>query len=484
MTAVVEGGPDASGQLGSRNRIVIGVLLVSTFVVFLNETLMGVALPVLMSDLQVEASVGQWLTAGFLLTTSVVIPVTGFLIRRVPTRTLFATAMLLFSAGTLLAAVAPGFGVLLAGRVVQAGGTAIMMPLLMTTVLTLVPPARRGALMGNISIVISVAPAIGPTVSGIVLDLFGWRYLFWVVLPIALAALVLGLRLITNVGETTSAPIDVVSVVLSALGFGGLVYGLSSLGHTGGTSTVVVWGAFGVGVAGLVAFVARQLVLQRTDRALLDLRTLRSRTFTIAGVMMMLTMGTLLGTAVLLPIYLQSVLVLEPFTTGLLLLPGGLLMGVLGPVVGRLYDRFGARPLLVPGTVATSAALWSATLFTADSSLLQVVGFHLLLSVGLAFVFTPLFAVGLGAVPPTLYPYGSAIFSTAQQLAGAAGVALLVSVLSVRSAALAAERVPLVEQTAGGVHAAFLVAATLSLFTIVGALLVRSPAPGGTPTAH
>jgi DHA2 family lincomycin resistance protein-like MFS transporter len=414
----------------------------------------------------------------------VVIPVTGFLIRRVPTRTLFATAMLLFSAGTLLAALAPGFGVLLAGRVVQAGGTAIMMPLLMTTVLTLVPPGRRGALMGNISIVISVAPAIGPTVSGIVLDLFGWRYLFWLVLPIALAALVLGLRLITNVGETTSAPIDVVSVVLSALGFGGLVYGLSSVGHSGGASSVVVWGAFAVGVAGLVAFVARQLVLQRADCALLDLRTFRSRTFTVASVMVMLTMGTLLGTAVLLPIYLQTVLVLEPLTTGLLLLPGGLLMGLLGPVVGRLYDRFGARALLVPGTVATSAALWSATLFTAESSLLQVVGFHLLLSVGLAFVFTPLFTAGLGAVSPTLYPYGSAIFSTAQQLAGAAGVALLVSVLSVRSSALAVEGVPLVESTAGGVHAAFLVAATLSLFTIVGALLVRGPAPGGTPTAH
>ncbi|WP_033441863.1 DHA2 family efflux MFS transporter permease subunit [Saccharothrix sp. NRRL B-16314] len=484
MTAVVEGGPDASGQLGSRNRIVIAVLLVSTFVVFLNETLMGVALPVLMTDLQVEASVGQWLTAGFLLTMSVVIPVTGFLIRRVPTRTLFATAMLLFSAGTLLAAVAPGFGVLLAGRVVQAGGTAIMMPLLMTTVLTLVPLGRRGALMGNISIVISVAPALGPTVSGIVLDLFGWRHMFWLVLPIALAALVLGLRLITNVGETTSAPIDVVSVVLSALGFGGLVYGLSSVGHSSGTSSVVVWGAFAVGVAGLVAFVARQLVLQRTDRALLDLRTFRSRTFTVASVMMMLTMGTLLGTAVLLPIYLQTVLVLEPLTTGLLLLPGGLLMGLLGPVVGRLYDRFGARALLVPGTAAASAALWAATMFTAESSLLQVVGFHLLLSVGLAFVFTPLFTAGLGAVSPELYSYGSAIFSTAQQLAGAAGVALLVSVLSVRSSALAAEGVPLVESTAGGVHASFLVAATLSLFTIIGALLVRGTALGGTPTAH
>jgi DHA2 family lincomycin resistance protein-like MFS transporter len=485
MAVVVEDGPDASGQLGSRDRVVIGVLLVSTFVVFLNETIMSVALPVLMTDLQVEASVGQWLTAGFLLTMSVVIPVTGFLIRRLPTRTLFATAMVLFSAGTLLAAVAPGFGVLLAGRVVQAGGTAIMMPLLMTTVMTLVPPVRRGALMGNISIVISVAPAIGPTVSGIVLDLFGWRYMFWLVLPIALAALTLGLRWITDVGESTSAPIDLPSVVLSALGFGGLVYGLSSVGHSAGsTSPVVVWVAFAAGVVGLAAFVVRQLVLQRTDRALLDLRTLRSRTFTLASVMMMLMMATLLGTAVLLPIYLQTVLMLEPLTTGLLLLPGGLLMGVLGPVVGRMYDRFGARALLVPGTVAVSAALWSTTLFTAGSSLLQVVGFHLLLSTGLALAFTPLFTSGMGAVEPRLYSYGSAIFSTGQQLAGAAGVALLVSVLSVRSSALAAEGVPLVEQTAGGVHAAFLVAATLSLFAIVGAFLVRDSAPAGRLPAH
>ncbi|TQM36795.1 DHA2 family efflux MFS transporter permease subunit [Pseudonocardia cypriaca] len=477
--------PAASGQLGARDRAMIGVLLVSTFVVLLNETIMSVALPVLMADLQVGASVGQWLTAGFLLTMSVVIPITGFLIRRVPTRTLYAAAMLLFSTGTLLAAVAPGFGVLLAGRVVQAGGTAIMMPLLMTTVMTLVPPGRRGALMGNLSVVISVAPAIGPTVSGIVLDLLGWRYMFWLVLPIALTVLVLGMRRLTNIGEPTAAPIDVVSVVLSALGFGGLVYGLSSIGHAvGGASPVVVWVAFAIGVVGLAAFVARQLVLQRSDRALLDLRTFTSRTFTAASALMMLMMATLLGTSTMLPIYLQNVLMLEPLVTGLLLLPGGVLMGVLGPVVGRLYDRFGARALLVPGTVATSAALWSTTLFTADTSLLQVVGFHVLLLLGLAFVFTPLFTAGLGAVQPKLYSYGSAIFSTAQQLAGAAGVALLVSVLSVRSSALAAEGLPLVEQTAGGVRAAFLVAATLSLFAIGGAFFVRGPAPAATPAVH
>src|SRR5690349_16194607 len=195
--------------MSARDRTVIGVLLVATFVVILNETIMAVALPVLMTDLGVSPNVGQWLTAGFLLTMSVIIPITGFLIRRVPTRALYGAAMGLFSAGTLVAALAPGFPVLLAARVVQASGTAIMLPLLMTTVMTLVPPARRGAVMGNISIVIAVAPAIGPAVSGLVLSLLGWRFMFWLVLPIALVSLAVGLRRITDVGEPTAMRIDV-----------------------------------------------------------------------------------------------------------------------------------------------------------------------------------------------------------------------------------------------------------------------------------
>jgi DHA2 family lincomycin resistance protein-like MFS transporter len=475
--------------MSSRDRTVIGVLLVSTFVVILNETIMTVALPVLLIDLQVQASVGQWLTAGFLLTMAVVIPVTGFLIQRVPTRLLYGIAMALFSAGTLVAALAPGFAVLLVARVIQAGGTAIMVPLLMTTVMTLVPPTRRGAIMGNISIVISVAPAIGPTVSGIVLSFLGWRAMFWLVLPIALVAMAIGLRRIVDVGESTDTPVDVLSVVLSALGFGGLVYGLSSVGHSsGGSSAAVVGLSFGVGAVALALFVARQLRLQRDDRALLDLRTFRSRTFTTASLLMMLMMATLVGTIVLLPIYLQTVLGLDPLATGLLLLPGGLLMGLLGPVVGRLYDRVGPRALLLPGTVLTSAALWLATLFDVHSPVALVIGFHLLLSAGLALVFTPLFTAGLGAVEPRLYSYGSAIFGTTQQLAGAAGVAALVSVLSVRAADLAAAGAPVAEQIAGGVHAAFLVSAAVSLLAIVGALFVRNPvaaqpAPGGAAPA-
>ncbi len=465
----------AQAVLSPRDRTVISVLLVATFVVILNETIMAVALPVLMTDLGVPPSVGQWLTAGFLLTMSVIIPITGFLIRRIPTRLLFGTAMGLFSFGTLIAALAPGFGVLLAARVVQAGGTAIMLPLLMTTVMTLVPPARRGAVMGNLSIVISVAPAIGPTVSGVVLSFLGWRAIFLVVLPIAVATLLIGLRRIVDIGEPIHARIDGLSVALSVVGFGGLVYGLSSIGQGSSSAAVPTWLPFVLGGLGIAAFVARQLLLQRSDRALLDLRTFRSRTFTTASVIMMLMMATLLGSLTLLPIYMQSVLHLTPLATGLLLLPGGLVMGLLGPVVGRLYDRYGARALLVPGTVVTSVALWSSTLFRVDSPAWLVLLFHVLLSIGLAFVFTPLFTAGLGAVEPKLYSYGSAIFGSTQQLAGAAGVALLVSVLSVGAARLTATGAAQEIATAAGVHAAFVVAAALSLVAIVASFGMSTP---------
>ncbi|MEU4762392.1 DHA2 family efflux MFS transporter permease subunit [Actinosynnema sp. NPDC023794] len=456
------------------DRAVIGVLLVATFVVILNETIMGVALPVLLTELNVTAAVGQWLTAGFLLTMSVVIPITGYLIQRVTTRVLYGVAMGLFSAGTLLAALAPGFEVLLAARVVQACGTAIMLPLLMTTVMTLVPPARRGAVMGNISIVISVAPAIGPTVSGVVLDLFSWRAMFWVVLPISVTALVLGLRWVTRIGEASSAPIDILSVVLSVFGFGGLVYGLSSIGHSGGGSSATLWASLAVGVVGITAFVLRQVQLQRDERALLDLRTFRFRTFTLASALMMVMMGLLLGVVTILPIYTQNVLALDPLATGLLLLPGGLLMGLLSPFVGRLYDRVGPRVLLIVGTVATSGSLWFATTFDEGTPTPLVLVFHLVLSLGLAFSFTPLFSSGLGALPARLYSHGSAIFSTTQQLAAAAGVALLVSVMSARAAELATAGEAKVGAEMGGMHAAILLAAILSLVAVVGSFMIKA----------
>ncbi len=328
------GAADDAERIAVRNRLVIRLLLVSAFVVILNETIMSVAIPRFMVSLGVTASAAQWLTTAFLLTMAVVIPVTGFLLQRVHTRQVFVAAMSLFCLGTLVAALAPGLPVLVAARVIQASGTAIMMPLLMTTVMTLVPPESRGKTMGNISIVISVAPAIGPTVSGLILNYLHWRWLFILVLPIAIGALVLGIRRIENVTTPRYAPLDWVSVVLSALAFGGGVYGLSLIGTPAEFGQAPFWLPLGIGGVAMVAFVRRQLRLQDSNGALLDLRTFRSRNFTVSVLLMSAMMMALFGTLILLPIYLQNVLGLTTLQTGLLLLPGGLIMGLLGPRSG------------------------------------------------------------------------------------------------------------------------------------------------------
>jgi DHA2 family lincomycin resistance protein-like MFS transporter len=469
-------------RVDARNKLVITVLLVSTFVVILNETIMSVAIPHLMDDLGVEASAAQWLTTAFLLTMAVVIPITGFLLQRFTTRAVFITAMSLFSAGTLIAAIAPGFEVLLVARIVQAMGTAIMIPLLFTTVLTLVPEASRGRVMGNISIVISVAPAIGPTISGLILSVLDWRWMFILVLPIAVIALVLGALRIQNVTEPRKTPLDFVSIVLSAIGFGGLVYGLSNLGEVeGGISSPSGWVPLAIGALGLALFILRQLQLQRKDRALLDLRTFKSSGFSLSIGMIMISMIALFGTIILLPIYTQRVLGLDALTTGLLLLPGGLVMGFLAPFVGRFYDKFGPTVLVVPGSIVVSGALWFMTMLTADSSIWMVLAAHVVLSIGLALLFTPLFTSGLAALSPKFYSHGSATVSTVQQLAGAVGIALFITVMTSRSTALAAEGASVVSATAQGIHSAFIYGAVISLVAIPLAFFIRKPAANGAP---
>lgn len=446
---------------------------------------MNVALPRLMTDLHVAANTVQWLSTAFMLTMSVVIPTTGFLLQRLSTRTVFFVAMTLFSVGTLLAGVAPGFGVLLAARIVQASGTAIMVPLLMTTVLTLVPPERRGAVMGNISIVISVAPAIGPTLSGLILQLLSWRAMFLFVLPIALAALAYGARTLQNVGEGQRITLDLTSVPLSALGFGGIVYGLSQASGPGGFgSPAVVW-PLAVSALSLALFTWRQRHLERSGAPLLDLRAFRFPMFTLGVLLMMIAMMALFGGAILLPIYLQNIRGLSSLQTGLLLLPGGLLMGLLAPSVGRLYDRRGPRGLVLTGTALMTAVLWGLGGITADTPVWALLGLHLVLSVGLALLFTPVFTSSLGPLPMHLYSHGSAILSTLQQVAGAAGTALLVTQMTARSADLLREgSAPLLAQTAG-LQSAFHVAAAISVLSIALALFLRRAEQehGGEPGA-
>lgn len=464
----------SADKTNSRDLGVIWLLLGAAFVVILNETIMGVAIPNLVDDLGITIAAAQWLTTAFMLTMAVVIPITGFLIQRFTTRQLFTVAMSLFSLGTLIAALAPGFEVLLLGRIVQASGTAVMMPLLMTTIMTLVPAASRGRFMGRISIVMAAAPALGPTISGLILSFASWRFMFWLVLPIALIMLVVGNRRIQNIGENQRKPIDILSVVLSAFGFGGVVFGLSLVGGQGDAATQM-WIALGAGAIGIAAFVWRQLVLQRSDRALLDMRVFRSRNFTIAVSLMTVMMAAMFGTIILLPIYMQNVLQLSPVVTGMMMLPGGLLMGLVAPIIGRFYDKFGPRPLVIPGSIIVSAVLWSLTVINEHTAAWAIMVAHIVLSMGLALMFTPLFTSALGSLGRSLYSHGSATVGAIQQVAGAAGTSLFITIMSARSLELMASGTEGVAAEAGGIQSAFLIGAIISIVAIVGAFFVRRP---------
>ncbi|HVY50117.1 MAG TPA: MDR family MFS transporter [Devosia sp.] len=469
-----------------RNSLVINLLLVSAFVVMLNETIMNVAIPTIRDAFAVTPSAAQWLATAFLLTMAVVIPVSGFLLQRYSTRTIYLLAISLFSAGTALAIFAPNLEVLVFCRVVQASGTAVMMPLLMTTVMMLVPPENRGKMMGNISIVMSLAPAAGPVVGGLIISYLPWHYIFILVLPIALIALTLGARRMVNVTTPHKASLDVASVILSAFAFGGLVYGLSGLGTIDADADrTTTWIALAVGIVAMAVFIWRQIALQKSGAPLLDLRTFRSYNFTVANVMFVVGMASMFGSLNLLPYYLQNVLKLEPVYIGLILLPGGLWMAILGPLVGRLYDKVGPKPLIIPAMFLISGVLWAMTLLGTSTWWPLILIGYLVMCTGFSFLFGPLFTLSLGAVKPELYSHGSALLGSIQQVAGAAGVALLIAVMASRAQALGG--IDNVEALAGGIRMAFLVGASISLLAVATTFFIRKPDPapqGGWSGGH
>jgi DHA2 family lincomycin resistance protein-like MFS transporter len=469
--------PTAGARTSAGDIAVLRWLVAATFIVILNETIMVNALPRLQVEFGVTERASQWLTTAFLLTMAVVIPVTGWFLQRVTTRQAFGLAMVVFCSGTLLAAVAPSsmFWVLIVARVVQASGTAVMMPLLMTTLMSVVPQHDRGRVMGNVTLAMSVAPAMGPAVSGLILEYLSWRWMFGLVLPVAALIAFAGLSRLKNVGEPTAGTIDVPSVVAAALGFGSLVYGLSLIGAD--DQPVAPSVLIPVALVIVALFVVRQIRLQRTDTPLLDLRTLRHRTFTLSLALMVVAFMGFLGSLVLLPFYLQSARELSTLKTGLLMMPGGLAMGLLGPQVGKVFDQVGGRPLVIPGAAGILVGLTLFTQVGLDTPLWQIVATHVLMMVSLACVFTPVFTLGLGAVPPQLYSHASSLLGSLQQIAGAVGSAISLTILASFTSGIAVTSGAFKPALIDGIDRAFSVSAALSLIVLALATVI----PGRLP---
>lgn len=451
----------------------LAVLVLGAMIMILNETSLSVALPAIMADFGIPATSAQWLTTGFMLTMAVVIPATGYLLERLRTRQIFLFAVVAFLVGTVVAAMAPVFPLLLLGRIVQASGTALMMPLLMTVTMTLVPPQRRGSVMGVISIVISVAPALGPTVGGFILNSLTWHFIFWAMVPLVVLILVFGLIKLPNVGEQRTIPLDFLSVVLSVLAFGGLVYGLSSINAIlkgEGTTEIIITV---VGLISLIIFVRRQNALAKDNRALMDLSPFRVRNYRFAIAIMLLSFGMMLGTVTVLPIYLQTSLGATAAITGLVVMPGGILQALISPFVGRLFDSYGPRPLLIPGVIMLTASLWLMSTLDENDAIWHVVAMHILLAFGMGLMMTPLMTSALSSLPGDLYGHGSAIMNTLQQLAGAAGTAFLVVFLTRGTESSMAAGQAADAATAHGAHWAFLFAGAVGIVACVLAPMVK-----------
>ncbi|MFJ7771434.1 DHA2 family efflux MFS transporter permease subunit [Streptomyces sp. NPDC097107] len=449
--------------------LVITVLALSAFVMILSELAMGVALPQVMDDLGVTAVAGQWLTTGYALTMAVVIPASGFMTQRFTLRTLFFATMGLFTLGTAIAAAAPGFELLLVGRIVQALGTAVLLPLLTTTAIRLAPEGRRGRLMAVTTAVPAFAGAISPAISGIVVAQLSWRWIFIVVLPLAVIALVLGGWKMRNLDAVRAVRIDTVSLVLAAIGFGASLYGLSAIGEShGGASLLTAGIALVVGVLGIAAFVARQRRLQRHSHAMLDMRVFAHRDFSLSVGIFLAMVMTSFGLNIVFPLVLQNVLGLGALQTGLLLIPGGAAIAITAASVGRVYERVGPRLLVVSGAVIAAAGWALLCTVTRDTPIGLLLGLHLLISIGLAFMWTPLFTLAMGSLPPRLYPHGSAALNTLQQLGGAAGIAVLVTVLTLFSGSHASGS----GMSLDGMRATFIAALLLTLISAAGAIFL------------
>ncbi|TGB02415.1 MDR family MFS transporter [Halobacillus salinus] len=409
------------------NRIaIVSVLLVSAFVAILNQTLLNTALPNIMESLNVTASTSQWLMTGFMLVNGVMIPVTAFLIEKFTTRRLFFTAMTLFTIGTVVAALSPNFTVLLISRLIQASGAGIMMPLMQTVMLTIFPIEKRGTVMGMAGLVIAFGPAIGPTLSGYLVEEYSWRTPFIVIIPIALLSIVFGAFAMKNVTKQTNPNIDVLSIILSTFGFGGLLYGFSSAGN-GSWGDIEVYGSILVGAVSLAAFIIRQF---RLEKPILEFRVFKNKIFALAAVITMIVMMSMIGAELLIPIYMQTMRGFTALESGLLLLPGAIVMGVMSPITGRIFDKVGARWLAITGLTIIAVTTFELSTLTASTTYTFIMIIYAIRMAGVSMVMMPVSTSGLNQLSQEWIPHGTAMNNTMRTVAGSIGTAFLVTIMT------------------------------------------------------
>ncbi|EOB8271599.1 TPA: DHA2 family efflux MFS transporter permease subunit [Staphylococcus aureus] len=416
------------GEGVSRGKI-LAALLFGMFIAILNQTLLNVALPKINTEFNISASTGQWLMTGFMLVNGILIPITAYLFNKYSYRKLFLVALVLFTIGSLICAISMNFPIMMVGRVLQAIGAGVLMPLGSIVIITIYPPEKRGAAMGTMGIAMILAPAIGPTLSGYIVQNYHWNVMFYGMFIIGIIAILIGFVWFKLYQYTTNPKADIPGIIFSTIGFGALLYGFSEAGNKGWGS-VEIETMFAIGIIFIILFVIREL---RMKSPMLNLEVLKFPTFTLTTIINMVVMLSLYGGMILLPIYLQNLRGFSALDSGLLLLPGSLIMGLLGPFAGKLLDTIGLKPLAIFGIAVMTYATWELTKLNMDTPYMTIMGIYVLRSFGMAFIMIPMVTAAINALPGRLASHGNAFLNTMRQLAGSIGTAILVTVMTTQT---------------------------------------------------
>ncbi|WP_318602730.1 DHA2 family efflux MFS transporter permease subunit [Staphylococcus aureus] len=416
------------GEGVSRGKI-LAALLFGMFIAILNQTLLNVALPKINTEFNISASTGQWLMTGFMLVNGILIPITAYLFNKYSYRKLFLVALVLFTIGSLICAISMNFPIMMVGRVLQAIGAGVLMPLGSIVIITIYPPEKRGAAMGTMGIAMILAPAIGPTLSGYIVQNYHWNVMFYGMFIIGIIAILVGFVWFKLYQYTTNPKADIPGIIFSTIGFGALLYGFSEAGNKGWGS-VEIETMFAIGIIFIILFVIREL---RMKSPMLNLEVLKFPTFTLTTIINMVVMLSLYGGMILLPIYLQNLRGFSALDSGLLLLPGSLIMGLLGPFAGKLLDTIGLKPLAIFGIAVMTYATWELTKLNMYTPYMTIMGIYVLRSFGMAFIMMPMVTAAINALPGRLASHGNAFLNTMRQLAGSIGTAILVTVMTTQT---------------------------------------------------
>ncbi|MFB0843976.1 DHA2 family efflux MFS transporter permease subunit [Paenibacillus oleatilyticus] len=407
------------------------VLMLGLFLAILNQTLLNVALPHLTADFGVSTSTVQWLLTGYMLVNGVLIPLSAYLIERLGVRRLFLIAMLSFTAGALICSLAPSFPVMLTGRLIQAIGGGVLTPLVMSVILFIFPPEMRGKGMGLFGLAMMFAPAVGPTLSGWIVQNYDWHWLFTGMIPFGVLVLVIAFFKLKNIEEPKKIKLDTFGTVTSISGVGLLLYGLSEAGSRGWTDTVVL-SCIVAGFVLLIAFVIQQI---RSENPMLDMRVFRYGVFSLSTVINVFVTASMFAGMILLPLYLQNLRGFTPLDSGLMMLPGAIVMMIMSPISGTLFDKIGPRPLAVIGMIITTVTTYEFTTLTLDTSYGYIVAIYMARYFGMSLLMMPIMTAGMNQLPRELSKHGTAMSNTLRQISGSIGTSLITTIFTNRSTA-------------------------------------------------